>query len=580
VSRLLWKFIAACCLLSFLALPSPVLADGHFRLPAQAIQLYINKDGSFDCVDTRSFAGTSDEEITIDISGSDIPGTLSDITVSEMAQSYRKIDPSERLIPGTYQEELSGDPSVRIVLRPFSNTDPSVTLSYQVNGGIVRYLDGADLRWSAGTTGGALPGSLTISVTLPEAIPGQEVDSWMHFADRISTSFESDQTMLINASWISADAPLTFRTLFPTEEVTGDIIPMTVRGSILAQESELQLRHLDSQKKRAIQKQLRVLYFFLFQPLVLGGWLFWFYREYTKAGKRRTRFDVVHEDIWSTSLPDREPADIPFLFGVQKEKLRTLTVISTFFDLARRGYLRIEEEKKVMAGLHDASHTTALYLVRLQKTTSIDQSTGQETELLEILFPDQESSGRYAFAEMISHLGKQRRRIMAWTLQGKKSSSRMLKSPVESTSVTRWLYLSAGLLLLVGSPVIIPAVILLPLIKKPASPVSEDEHKQWLTFQAALCDLSKLSHAPPPSLVERWERYFPLSIACDAADGLIHLLPEILARSIRMPTWFVRSGEMSFNTADIAGFASRIRFLILQMTAALEPGKQNKQNNK
>ena len=273
---------------------------------------------------------------------------IEDVVVSENGQPYQRVSPtSSQLDAGEYFSSTQDDGSLEVVWGMGRTQDETRTfeISYRVNGAIRRYEQGNEFQWNA-----ISPGqhdfeirNSTVTVNMPEgaAITDFGYLGPPEFAgvDMALTLSDDKQT----ATYVSQE------TILPSEgvQVWTQFPPNTVGGPPPSWQAGFDARtEWENTYKPWVDIGLLAL-----GLLILAGGPVLLYLLWRLRG-RDPQVDAVPEYI---TVP---PSDLPpgIAGTLVDEQADTQDIIATVMDLARRGYLVIEE----------SSETTATRLVSKQ----------------------------------------------------------------------------------------------------------------------------------------------------------------------------------------------------------------------
>jgi hypothetical protein len=266
---------------------------------------------------------------------------IEDVVVSENGQPYQRVSPtSSQLDAGEYFSSAQDDGSLEVVWGMGRTQDETRTfeISYRVNGAIRRYEQGNEFQWNA-----ISPGqhdfeirNSTVTVNMPEgaAITDFGYLGPPEFAgvDMALTLSDDKQT----ATYVSQE------TILPSEgvQVWTQFPPNTVGGPPPSWQAGFDARtEWENTYKPWVDIGLLAL-----GLLILAGGPVLLYLLWRLRG-RDPQVDAVPEYI---TVP---PSDLPpgIAGTLVDEQADTQDIIATVMDLARRGYLVIEESSETTA---------------------------------------------------------------------------------------------------------------------------------------------------------------------------------------------------------------------------------------
>jgi uncharacterized membrane protein YgcG len=265
---------------------------------------------------------------------------ISEITVSENGQPYTQASPLCCLSKGEYSLELnkSGIIQVTWTMGATSQQTRSFVLAYTVHGAIRRYPQGNEFQWNAispalhdfeireSTVTLHMPPGATIGLAdylVPPDFQGVPMDLSLS-ADKLS------------ATWVAK------QTLAPSQgiQVVVQFAPNSVAGSTPIWQAAFDRQ---STWNKNVKPSLDLALLTLSLLLLLGGpaavYLLWYLRG------RDPKIDAVPEYITAP------PAGLqPGIAGtLVDEKADVADIVATLMDLARRGYLAVEESSETSA---------------------------------------------------------------------------------------------------------------------------------------------------------------------------------------------------------------------------------------
>jgi len=259
---------------------------------------------------------------------------IDDVTVSENGQPYTFESIISNGDEGAYTTEKtdSGNISVIWAMGPTRNTTRTFELAYTVHGAIRRYPEGNEFQWNA-----ISPGlhdfeirASTVTLHMPSGAP-------VTLADYLIPPEFSGVPMDVTQSADNLTVTWTARReILPAEgvQVVVQFPPDTVGGSKPAWQYGYDLRvQWEDRYKPLVDLGLGVLAFLLLTGGPMGLYLLWYWRG------RDPKIETVPEYI--AAPPNGLPPGIAGTLA--DERANVQDIIATLIDLARRGYLEIEE---------------------------------------------------------------------------------------------------------------------------------------------------------------------------------------------------------------------------------------------
>jgi uncharacterized membrane protein len=260
--------------------------------------------------------------------------------------------------------------------------------------------------------------NIRLQIRPPEPLSKNRINEWLHGPLWAESQIEEGGTITVWSEYLPAYTFLEVRALYPPE-----IFPQAeeqagyVRSRIMSQEAEWaeeanRLRTEARQKTIARgkrQEQGKWIVIFLSFWGMVGSWYFW-----KKFGKRPNLPPPVR---FSSEIPQNmPPALVGYLLG--NREISGGALVSTFLDLARRGFLTLREEQVEKKKLFGGKKVESQYLwdnnrdywkkndAELQKF---------ERDLLEFVFNDlTKGENSISLEEIKKNQGKFRRFFHVW----------------------------------------------------------------------------------------------------------------------------------------------------------------------
>lgn len=558
ILRVKWLSLLGLASLVVLATPATAVAKG-FSFPEVRIEAKIFPDGSMEVVEHRTFSFDGDfSRAYTDLRKG--PGwTYSGFEISEGATGYRPATSQDRdptRTPGTFHVDDEGS-NIRLTwYHSSSNEQRSFTIAYTVAGAVKAYTDVSELYWQfIGSGWDAETSVASITISIPE--PGAtypDLRVWAH--GPLNGTVHPISATAVKAEVTNLPA-LTFvevRLVFPrtlTPDALG--LPETKLPVILEEEKDL----AQGANRRRNLARLGVGLSFLVAMGAIGLSLFLFVRfgkEYRPAVGEYFR-----------ELPgDYPPAVMGYLYRYGRSRPEDVT--ATFLDLARRGYVSIDQvvEERFLS---DRTET------RLRALNKVSPGLHDfEMDLLHWAI-DEAGDGTQVTDEQMAQHAKASSGFTAWfsdwkdKIKGEADAQKW----VEPRSVTmQYVNGAVGIaaigigILLLKSGIYTGVVDLIagagvlgasPTIKR-RTIKGATEYEQWDALRRFLLDFSELKDAPIEA-VALWEHFLvyavPLGVAREVIASMRELAPayERATGHAFSPTWISHSGQ-----TDVAGMTS------------------------
>ncbi len=365
-SRPTWPFLVllTCLLLTHLFLAPVTAAAKSYQISRVDIAGKLYDNGSMEVTEARTYTFRGSFRFAYRTTPKDDSANFVDFRVTEEGQAYRQEDTEA---PGTFRVTETGDDyEVRWFFRA-KNESRTFSLHYRVTGLVRRYEDAAVLYHQfIGDEFDKPSREVRVTVTPPLPVAQDRINAWLHGPLWAEYSLAADGTF---EAWCEQLPPHTFleiNALYPTE-----LFPRAaarkgvVRETIMAEEARWVAEA--NQNREAASRESRTgghdaVGNHLMPALGLLGIAGWFllYRSY---GRRRSAPPVMEQ---SPAVPDETP---PALVGylLHSRQVSPQAMVATLMDLARRGYLLLEEETREEEGWFGHTRTKTHYTWRLKR---------------------------------------------------------------------------------------------------------------------------------------------------------------------------------------------------------------------
>lgn len=249
------------------------------------------------------------------------------------------------------------------------NEKKTFHIHYRVNGGIVSYPDVSELYWQVIGSGWDKPtGKATVNVHLPEAAASRDdirvyghgpLSGWAEIVDErtarfTATDIGSRQFFEVRVIWptgMVGGVPSTRHTLESLKQEEAGFVQETIERVQRARESR-------ERAQRTFFKLAGLWTFWLLLGPVI--WLFFYLHFWKRIGKDY-RFDDIPQ-YFREPPSDLPPALVQVLLREGRSVVPS-SFTATLFDLARRGFLEIEDravEKRKLFGVKQAIESIAI----------------------------------------------------------------------------------------------------------------------------------------------------------------------------------------------------------------------------
>ncbi|MEW5806195.1 MAG: DUF2207 domain-containing protein [Acidobacteriota bacterium] len=396
----------------FLLIPSAVQSKSH-SMEWIDIKAAILDDGSMRIEETRRY------EFRGQFSWADyrLPlkdlGRIKDFEISEGDRIYQE---SRSEDPGTYTMDISRD---EMYLRWFyraSNEKRSFTLRYTITDAVAVYNDVAELYYKfVGESNAKRIGSVNVSIALPYPARHDEVRAWAHGPLWGTIEFKYG-ILKMDISPLPSHTFWEARVSFPTPWVphAQKRINQNRLQQILDEEARW-ATSANAERKRAERMLLKNaenerlgwhIAAVLSAVGVIGTASFYF-----RYGRR---VQVSYSQSVDSSLPEYPPAIFSSLY--YNKQVSGKAMVATLFDLARRGFITIEQKEPVERKWWRIDRT--LFMIKQdfsKRRSSGEELPPYEQSLLNFVFNDL-GAGKESvdFLDFSRHTSKVRRWFREW----------------------------------------------------------------------------------------------------------------------------------------------------------------------
>jgi uncharacterized membrane protein len=402
------------------------LAAKDYSISDVTIQARLNADGSMDIKETRTYQFRGHFHWATYHLPTDRTGGVIDFSVGEEGRAYSR---GYQAAAGTYQyDETSG----AIDAKWFFDAEDETrvfTLSYRILDVVKLYQDAAVLYHKfVGTGWDRTSHQVSVTVYPPEPIDRKEVKAWAHGPLWGTIRITDEGSLAAEVESLPAKTFWEIRAVYPTNlfsEIT-NVIPERVVAQILVEEKiwadEANQKREEWTRKQENKKVL--IGYGKWVVLILSGLGFWrLVRLYQRYGKK-------HKVSFPDTLYSELPSDIPpalLSHLLYRGQLGGTALVGTLLDLARRGFLKIEEEMRTKRGIFGSSQKRLYTLQFARDFFSENRGSLKEFEanLLTFIFDDlAQGQDEIGFTA----LKKSRSRFIRWFRQWKKEVQAMGKS--------------------------------------------------------------------------------------------------------------------------------------------------------
>ncbi len=490
------------------------------------VDITVNPDGTFDVIEKQEirFIGGPFTYGFRDIS-TRYTEDITDIRVGDVNGDYLQSKGEE---PGTYYVEQRADSMyVKWFFEPATDTTRTFYVRYKVHGGLRYYDEGDQLWWKAvyaDRPGEVKSSVVVVSVPAPATI--ENMDTYYTMADM---ALLDPQTAKFTAKEpIPTGQPFEVRVQF-THGV--------VAGAPPAWQQEADKTAETSPWQAVIDIFVLLFAIMLIFLAPVGLYMLW----YLKGRDPQPR-------IAPTYLPE-PPSDLPpgMAGAVIDEKAGMKEIIATIVDLARRGYLRIEE----LAEDEDSGYSTRDFLYTRLRDPD-DSLRAYEVFLFEKLF---DGKKQRKLSELKNKFYKNTEKAASMIYEALTEEGYFVENPHKIR--TKWALIGVGLfilnillgcvftgalaaisplavLIMVGPGIFSFGVIILANFMPKKTQKGADEAAKWKAFRTYLKNLD--DYAELEKATELFERYLPYAIAFGLEKTYLKMWEPV--QTVPVPTWY------------------------------------------
>ena len=421
-------------LLFFLIFPSDTLADKSYSISSVKINLGVNKNGSMDAQEIRTYHFNGSYTFAYqyinkygnsnDVSGRDEAYTLKNIKICDSEGCYKRIDPK-------LGESLNTPAARAFYARSyytieyqdkyyikwfFDASDVSKTFSiyYTVDNAVTLQTDTAEIYWKlVGSDWEISQSDIEGTIRLPSEIANNDIQAWAHGPLTGKVSVPDNKTVTY---WLPNLTPGNFfeaRVIVPKNIFTNGVKGDLSKEKIILAENEFILQTQTKLK----QERLTITVAIIVSVLILVLQIFYFIRTlklFFRYGKDNPLPDVnISGRLWDPPS-NIDPAQIEKLMSGQPGIMSANSFTASILSLVQKKNMKIVRSDK-KSGLIFAGYTNSIKAKNEKdinklsksafhyKTNRIHSSEGHYPTLMA-----GETNGRY----YIYHEGKVRRLTM------------------------------------------------------------------------------------------------------------------------------------------------------------------------
>lgn len=473
---------------------------------------------------------------------------IRDVVVSEGGMPYQRIPGDTPGEPGTFFVKESDDEV--LVDWSFSATDEvrEFTVSYTLHNAILKHNDVAEFYYQFVGTGWDLPRDrVRVVLTLPHGATTQQVAAWGYGPPHGTVTIESPTRIVWEVEKLPANTFLEGRVVFPNS-----LVPLGTRYTnenglerILEDEERRLERERRAERRQAADSWAAALVF-----LVSGALVFYLGKRFAQRGRG-------YKDRYYKGLPGNyPPAELALLY---RRSVDGRDFTATVLDLARRGFLRIEE----VSDQGKSNDGSANYLLKKLPASPPDlaQLRSYETRILR-LFAD--LGEKFTLDDLRVYVEKHPEKFAAFwkewlddvrkaaaehgffaEAENKRALAFLLPAVgliiVAVAAASLEMFWTAGMAFFSGIAVIIMVVV-------SAARMSEygyEQYTKWIAFRRYLKEFSRVDQVRLGAL-GLWEEYLPYAVTLGVADQMLNQL-EIGFPSLQDGTYRFGTGWLIYH---------------------------------
>ncbi len=450
-----------------------------------------------------------------------------DITISEDSVRYTRLERESPGPAGTYYVRTSADEVY--VDWSFEAQDETrvFELSYVLDNVVLKHNDVAEFYYQfLGDKWEDPRDNVRVTLLLPHGAKPDEILAWGHGPQQGEVTIVSPQEIVWQASPVPARTFVEGRVVFPTR-----LVPLAKRttnkaalGTIVAEEEGKVLRKERLERLKKVDPYTALFVLALFYLINVYIWY-----NYAKP------YPGYKEKYYKELPADYAPAELGVLYS---RPVDGKTFIATVLDLARRGYLTIEEAVSLQGkrGKEKAGYE----FIRTEDIGG--DTTGlqlHEQRLLAFLF-DQSGVGRITLAEIEELARQEKKEFRAfwkeWSEEIKEAGKK--RQFFERNKRVYWFFVPTILIFVLSIPAFaatmlftgaasiaagLVTLVLIAVASERRSPEGNMEYTKWRAFRRYLKDFSRLDISRIGSL-GIWEEYVPYAFILGLAERVIKQL--------------------------------------------------------
>jgi uncharacterized membrane protein len=544
-----------------LAALAAAAADKTYYFPEVRIEIAVERDGAITVDEFRTFefqGRFSYAFISIPLRF-ERQGVRRVIVISEFAVTDEQGRPLR-----TEVGESGGELSAKWY---YSARDERRTfhIHYRATGGITTYSDATELYWQAiGDRSDRPARNVQVTVALPEPVASRSdllvwghgpLTGWAEVVDKRTARFSSPelaarQNFEVRIVWpngMVAGVPSDRLDLAGIRAEEEGYVNSTIERVRAAQAEAARRRERDEENRRKFLKVFGV--WGLWQVAGPLLWLVLFFRVWSSVGKDY-RFDGLPDYV--RELPSGQP---PAIVQTLMREGRTVTpaaFTATIFDLARRGFLEMDDRTVEKRGLFGSKEKIETTITLKKDPAQASELRPYERDLLGFLYEEQAGwmtvGASFTVDQLQDYLKKHPQKFQTWYQKWTKAVRQEgkgmgLLEPESLRARNRFYAFSLPVAVLTLSPVLlILGLALIPTLKRRTMTWAR-ENEGWKGLERFLDDFSDFKEIPPEAY-KLWEHYLVYGILFGNAKKILKMLPVILQDDrAAAPVWYAGFGH-------------------------------------
>jgi uncharacterized membrane protein len=566
-----------------LGLVSPSWADKNYWIESVKIDAQVNSDGSMDIKEARTYAFEGNFHWASYQLPLEKTGGLLNFKVEEQGRPYLH---SESETEGTYNYSQSPEFFQAKWFFNAQNETKTFVLSFRVLNVIKVYDDAAVLYYKFVGTGWDRP-SKNVEATIhpPQPILKEEVKAWAHGPLWGLLEILDNGTIKTYVSGLPQRTFWEVRALYPTELFyqVKEKLNRQIVSSIMKEEAkwaEEANKKREETIKKIEAKKARKRYG---KWIVVGisgiCFLGWWYL-YDRYGKKHK---VPFPDTMYSELPSETPPAL-LSYLLYERQIGGTALVSTILDLARRGFLKINEgveEKKSIFG-RSKKHLYSLELQRDFHSKNTNQIADFEENLLTFIF-DNLAEGKdivdfktltkkrtkfiewfREWSKKLSKLGEAKGYYEKESLKARNKSFYLLIPLIAVTVISaiffeEWALVSGAMAML---------IFILSFMIPRRNPQAELEVKKWKALKKYLQKYNFLKERRD-SFIENVSSYLVYGVVLGLTGKIIKRMVEMVPEEKQAQVWYwygYYGGHAGFSPS---GLGDAISSLVAQATSTM-----------